>query len=914
MKKILLLSLTLLCSALSFGQNMTVTGRLVDSSGIEPIQQASIIAIHLRDSVLVSFSRSNANGEFTMNNLPIDSFQLLIEHSNWTPRSIYLMGSAKKSTFELPNIRLYPKVQDVNEVVVTRNRNAMYFSGDTLIFVADSFKVAENAVVEDLLKKLPGIKVESDGSITSQGKEISQVLVDGDEFFGSDPTIATKNLAANGVESVQVYEKKNEDAAAGEDDKIQVLDLKLKDEAKRGYFGKAAVASDFNQGAADEAFYESELLFNKFNKTQKISVFMLASNTPKSSFGFGDMNKFGLDNERDASGLNFWDRDSRGNNSGIPQTLKTGVYYNDRLSDKVKLGVNYAYYESRLQANSSSQTQYFLADSSYYTKDSTNNQSLSSSHRINMNLQIDIDSLTKLELKPNVHIDFGDQNNNSINDFRDNSFMSYLLTNVNNNYESKGLSSNSEAILRRKFEKKDRELEAKYILSHNENQSEGQLYTNTSNLLFDTLINQRKTNKNLSNTNYFTLTYTEPLSKRFILTSEYFLELGASNQAKYTYNPNIDSAFVIIDSLFTNDFVNDRFQQRGTAILTYLFKSHRISGGIGYRNIQIDNINQFNGIGINQNISNFLPNFSYQFKPSMAKRMNIRYSTSSAPPSANDLQPVRDNTNPNRIQEGNPDLKPNYQHRINFNANIWQAMTGRYFWSGGNATLTQNAFGNSTTFDSFGRTISKTVNVDGNMFATVYAGGGYPILNRKITFKPSTNLSYFRNNNYINNQLNTTQTTTLNGSFDIDLSLDSLDLSIGTGYTYVNPVTTLNSSSNQPYSTQNYFMVGDWRLPAHFRIKWELTYTLNRGRADAFNRDLFIVDFEFQKAFLKTENLILGISVNDLLNQNINLQRTVSSNMITDNYTRIITRYFLVRLTYKFNNNKTREEDLRMWH
>jgi hypothetical protein len=374
MKKLLLLSLTFLITALSYSQNMKVSGRLVDSSGVEPIHQASIMAIHLRDSVLVSYTRSNANGEFAINNLPLDSFQLVIEHNNWTPRSIYVMGSAKKSTFELPDIRLYPKVQDVQAVVVTRNRNAMYFSGDTLIFVADSFKVAENAVVEDLLKKLPGIKVEDDGSITSQGQEISQVLVDGDEFFGSDPTIATKNLAANGVESVQVYEKKNEDAAAGEDDKIQVLDLKLKDEAKRGYFGKAAVASDLNQGAADEPFYEAELLLNKFDKTQKISVFMLASNTPKSSFGFGDMNKFGLDNERDASGMNFWDGDSRGDNSGIPQTLKTGIYYNDRLSEKVKLGVNYAYYDSRLQANSSSQTQYFLADSSYYTKDSTNNQ------------------------------------------------------------------------------------------------------------------------------------------------------------------------------------------------------------------------------------------------------------------------------------------------------------------------------------------------------------------------------------------------------------------------------------------------------------------------------------------------------------------------------------------------------------
>lgn len=914
MKNILLLSFSLLFCSTIFAQNMQITGRVIDTSDINPIHQASIMVIQLRDSVLVQHTRSNTNGEFSFSELPLDSFQLVIEHSNWAPRSIYVMGSAKKSTFELPDIRLYPRVQDVQDIVVTRNRNAMYFSGDTLIYVADSFKVAENAVVEDLLKKLPGIKVEKDGSITSQGKEISQVLVDGDEFFGSDPTIATKNLAASGVESVQIYEKKNEDAAAGQDDKIQVLDLKLKDEAKRGYFGKAAIATDFNQGAADEAFYEAEMLLNKFDKSQKISVFMLASNTPKSSFGFGDMNKFGLDNERDASGMNFWDRDSRGNNSGIPQTLKTGVYYNDRLSEKVKLGLNYAFYDSRLQANSSSQTQYFLADSSYYTKDSTSNQTISSSHRFNMDLKIDIDSLTTLQIKPNLHIDLGTQDNTSINDFRNNSFTPYLLTNINNKYDSEGLSSNSEAILKRKFAKKDRELEAKYLLRYNNNSSEGQLVTNTDSQFFDTLINQRKTNDNISNTQIGTLTFTEPLNKNFLFTTEYFLELGTSNQARYTFNPNLAGQFNVVDSLFTNDFVSERVQQRATVILTYLYKSHRFAGGLGFRNIQIDNINQFNDIGINQNISNFLPNFSYQFKPSMAKRMSIRYNASSAVPNVNDLQPVRDNTNPNSIQQGNPDLQPNYQHQLNFNANVWQAMTGRYIWSGGNATFTQNAFGNSTTFDQLGRTVSKTVNVDGNMFATIYAGGGYPILNRKLTFEPSINASYFRNNNFINNQLNTTSTTTLNGSFAIEISLDSLELNFGTDYTYVNPLTTLSTFANQPYSTQNYFMTGDWRLPAHLRFKWELNYTLNRGRADAFNRDLFIVDFEIQKAFLKTENLILGLSVNDLLNQNINLQRTVNGNMITDNFTRIITRYFLLRMTYKFNNNKTREEDPRMWH
>jgi hypothetical protein len=532
-----------------------------------------------------------------------------------------------------------------------------------------------------------------------------------------------------------------------------------------------------------------------------------------------------------------------------------------------------------------------------------------------MTLTVDIDSLTKLELKPNLHIDAGDQNNTAINDFRDNSFNSYLLTNINNNYSSKGTSSRSEATLRRKFGKPDRELEAKYILNYNDNSSTGGLKTNTSNQFLDTVIDQRKTNGNNSATHYTTLTYSEPLSKSWMLTTEYFIELGTSGQNRNTYNQDLLSGqFTVVDSLFTNNFQNERFQQRGTVLLNYTYKNHQFKGGMGYRNIQIANTNKFSGSVIDQDISNFLPTFSYQFKPSMAKRINIRYNTYSAPPSANDLQPVRDNTNPNRIQEGNPDLKPNYQHQLNFNGNVWQAMTGRYFWSGGTATFTQNAFANSTSFDALGRTISKTINVDGNMFATVYAGGGYPILNRKITFEPSLNATYIKSNNFINGLQNTTKTSTINGAFSIEFSLDSLELSVGTDYTYVNPVTTLNSFSNQPYSTQNYFTTGDWRLPAHFRFKWELNYTLNRGRAEAFNRDFFIIDLELQKAFLKNENLILGLSINDLLNQNINLQRTVSSNVITDNYTRIISRYFLVRLTYKFNNNKTREEEFRMWH
>jgi hypothetical protein len=896
-------------------QKMHISGRIVDSTGAKVIPEASVMAIRLRDSVLVQFTRTDASGKFELSNLAIDSFQVFIEHKNWTTRSVYIMGSKQKFEIQLPDIRLFPKIQEMKEITVSKNRNSIFYNGDTLVYVADSFHVAENAVVEDLLKKLPGIKVEDNGSITSQGKEISKVLVDGDEFFGSDPTIATKNLAAKGVESVQVYEKKNEDAAAGEDDKIQVLDLKLKDEAKRGYFGKVAAATDFGQ-TSDKPFYETELLYNKFSKKTKISVFMLGSNTPKSNFGFGDMNKFGLDNERNSSGMTFWDQSSRSNTSGIPKTLKTGVYYNDRLSDKVKMGFNYAYYESQLQANSSSQTQYFLQDSTYFTKDSARNYSSSSSHRFNLNLAIDLDSLTKLEVKPTVSFDKGITDNRTIQDFRDQNFASYLTTNVDNSYDSKGITSNSEAILRRKFAKKDREFELKYIFDYKKNESVGGL-TNQTNYLSsgnDSLLEQRKTNANGSRTNYVIANYTEPLNAHFLLNFEYYIEKGISNQDRYTYNqgPILDS-FTVIDSLYTNVFDNSRFQQRGTTSLTYLYKNHRFTAGIGYRNILIDNTNVFNGNVVNQNLSNWLPKFSYQFKPSMSKRINLTYTTYSTPPNANDVQPVRDNSNPNRVQIGNQNLKPNYVHSLNFNANSWKAMTGRYLWSGGTASLTQNGFGTNTSYDPYGRQVSQTVNVNGNTFATLYAGGGLPILNRKLTFEPNINTTYVRNINYVNNLKNTTTTTTLSGGLNLELRFDSLEITLGGTYTYVNPISTLSSISNKPYSTQRYVFEGDWRLPQHFHVKWNWAYTMNRGRA-AYNKDLFIVNLEVERAFLQTENLILGLSVNDLLNQNINVQRSVNGNMITDNFTRIISRYFLVRLTYKFNNNKTREEEPHMWH
>jgi hypothetical protein len=734
------------------------------------------------------------------------------------------------------------------------------------------------------------------------------VLVDGDEFFGSDPTIATKNLAAKGVESVQVYEKKNEDAGLGSDEKIQVMDLKLKDDAKRGYFGKISGASDFML-ISDNGFYEGELLFNKFDKNRKISVFALSSNTPRSNFGWGDMNKFGLENERDNSGMNMWDQKAKNNTGGVPQTLKAGIYYSDRFGKTGKIGFNYSFYNNKLNSVANSLSQYFLADSSYYTRDSSNDISNNQSHNVNFNISSNLDSLTTFKIKPSVSFDIANTENSSSAKFLGEDFTPSFETIIQNNNESKGINFRNEITIGRKFKLPRRELEFKYVTQLIDNKTDGKLITQSLDS-----IDQKKINNNSSMSHYSYLTYTEPFNKNWKGQVEYLFEYGTSKQDKQTFDRGLDSSYTQNVAFLSNQFDNNRIQHKGTGLLIYETNSQTIIGGLGFRSITINNNNLVSDTSINQQIYNFLPRFSYQFKPSMSKRLGIFYTTNSSQPSISDLQPVQDNSNPNRIKVGNPDLKPNYVHNLRINFNTWQAMTGRYIWSGANASLTNNAFASSTDFDSFGRQTSKTENVDGNLFANVFAGMGLPILNRKIEFSPNMNASYNKYSNFINTQQNITKNTALSGGIDIELQLDSLEITLSQSYSYNKPVSSLSAASSLPYSSQNYGLDFKWTLASHFIIEFDASYAINSQRANGYNKNLFIINAEIKKGFGSRQNTILSIQANDILNQNLTVQRQLNGNIVTDNFTKIISRYFLMKLVYKFNNNKTKEDDFSGWH
>ena len=253
-----------LISLSSFGQEMKVTGTVYDSTGVKPVKNAMAMAVRMKDSLLLGFDRTDASGKFELSGFSIDTFSLVIDHPGFDDKIYYMFGHKENSDIDIPAIRMLLKSQEIEEVIIYANREPIFYRGDTLVYVADSFKVNEGAVVEELLKKLPGIKVDKQGNITSQGQEISQVLVDGDEFFGTDPTIATQNLGADGIATVEIYEKENEDGIGGDDEKIQVLDLKLKDSAKKGYFGRISGASDFSLTRISERLDTDPFLKNTF--------------------------------------------------------------------------------------------------------------------------------------------------------------------------------------------------------------------------------------------------------------------------------------------------------------------------------------------------------------------------------------------------------------------------------------------------------------------------------------------------------------------------------------------------------------------------------------------------------------------------------------------------------------------------
>ncbi len=386
----------------------TVKGIAIHALSKQPISAATVSLLEKKDSSLISFSMTDDAGRFEFKNVRNGEYRLLITHINFHNAGNFFSVNAENRNIDLGSIGMTDKSKMLAEVVVESESPPLTIINDTIQYNAGSFKTAPNANVEQLLKKLPGVKVDKDGTIKAQGEKVNKVLVDGKEFFGSDPKIATKNLPADAVDKVQVYDRQSDQAQlTGFDDGNyeKTINLKLKKDRKKGMFGKVSA------GAGNKDRYEGKFNMNSFKGARQFSAIGMGNNTNAEGFSFMDILNFTGElgrMQRNGGGdinINFSGDDAAAfgmgdRNSGMRTAWAGGVNYNNIIGNKMDLQSSYFYNRFNPNTESRLERQYFLPDSSYFYDQNSFADNLNNNHRLNLNVLYQIDSMNSIRYHP----------------------------------------------------------------------------------------------------------------------------------------------------------------------------------------------------------------------------------------------------------------------------------------------------------------------------------------------------------------------------------------------------------------------------------------------------------------------------------------------------------------------------------
>ena len=554
-------------------KNGSVKGIAFDTISKLPVAAATITVLERKDSSLVTFTMTGNDGRFELKGLANGEYRLMISHVSYYNTNKYFTITDADKNAELGNVVLNDKAKILEEVVLAAEAPPVTLVGDTIQYNAGSFKTPPNASVEQLLKKLPGVKVEKDGTIKAQGEKVSRVLVDGKEFFGNDPKVATRNLPADAVDKVQVYDKQSDQAqlTGFEDGNYEkTINLKLKKDKKKGVFGK------INAGAGNKERYEGKFNVNSFKGARQFSAIGMGNNTNAEGFSFMDILNFTGElsrmqrggggninlnvsgDEAAAMGIN-----AGGRNNGINTAWGGGLNYNNIIGTKLDFQSNYFYNRFNPNQESHLQRQYFLPDSSYFYNQNSFTDNLNNNHRFNLNTLFQVDSMNSIRITPSFS--YQKTNNRSQTDYQTLS-EDKIFTNdgfSNTTSASQGYNFRNDIIWRKKFSRKGRTFSLSLQTSLNESDGDGSLssinsfFTPAGALLKRDTLNQQSNIKGDLRGYNVRAVYTEPVWKKSLLEFSVSKSNTSSTSEKITYDYNkLNGKFDQYNNILSNDFEN----------------------------------------------------------------------------------------------------------------------------------------------------------------------------------------------------------------------------------------------------------------------------------------------------------------------------------------------------------------------
>ena len=915
MRKLIYSFLLLFIASSAYSQAQTLKGTLKDTSENRILVNTVISVLTKKDSVLVKFTRADKDGNFKIQGLKEGNYILLVTHPYMG--DYFDNVEVKANTpLELGNVYLTPKSKLLSEVIV-KSGSPIKIKGDTIVYTADSFKVRPGANVEELLRRLPGITVDKDGKITAMGERVTKVLVDGEEFFGTDPGVATKNIRADAVQEVQVFDKKSDQAEfTGIDDGVKDKTINLKMKKMAGYFGKVELGG----GLPDK--YDNSAMANFFKNKRKIAGYGIMSNTGQTNLDWQDAQNYGGASDNMMSGVSDdggmyvmfggGDDNYNGGKNGIPQNWNAGFHYSDKFNN-AKNSFNSGYKYSKVIAPGLTKTfsQTFLPNSAPWSNNTTSdNRTSTNKHAINMTMEFNLDSNNSLKWTSKFN------NNSSLADVNYSSEMLDEHGDFINNSTRKSKTNTdknnvtSSLLYRHKFKKLARTLSINADFNWISTKSDGILYSLNNyyknGVLYDRdTTDQVNITDNNNNTVSTRISYTEPLKKDFYMEVTYGLTYSNSKNDRQTNIKSINGKYEeMVDSL-SNFFIFNRTQNTPGLNFRVNKKKYNFQFGASVDFNQFEKKDLTRDTVVHYNFVNFIPraNYTYKFKQNESLRFNYNGSTSA--PTLEQLQPTRVNTDPLNVYIGNPNLKPSFRHNFNAGYNFYNVLKEKNMFTNLNFGLTDNAFVQASLVDSTGKRTYFTVNADGNYNIGLYSSYGFKIkgFSWRNGIGPRFNIN--RSVEYINNVKNTNNTKTIG----IELSTNTYkaekhNVWISGSFNWNDSKSSVNAEANASYWSVNLNGSGSLTFAKKFEVGSDVALQLRENDPRFPDANSFTTwNGYIIKRFFKENQFELKFSVNDILNQNRGYSRNFSSYSYTETYYETLQRFWLVTATWNFSKN-----------
>ncbi len=930
MKKVFtLITTVLLLSSYLMAQKAEglVKGKLVDTIAKQSVSDATISIVNSKDSSLVSFSISDKRGEFEIKGLEWGEYILLVSHQAYEPAGKIIIITKDHIQVNVGELILSKDVKALSEVIVS-SVVPILVKGDTVQFNAGAFKTRPNATVEDLLKKIPGMEVDKDGNIKNQGEEVTKIYVDGKEFFGNDPKMATKNLTADMVESVQVFDDMSDQAKFTKIDdgsRTRTINIKIKKDRNKGYFVRSLL------GIGNDGRYEGNLSYNRFLGDQRLSVVFNSNNINKQGFSISEFGGgasggsfggggFGGGGNRGGGGMRGGGGRGGsgfgGGNSGINKSLSAGINFTDNWGIKVKFTGSYSFTNSNSHQEQDIFTQRIYGDSLTDATRKSFSDNVNQSHRINLRVEYFIDSMNSLLFTPSISFQQAESNSMDTSSSRSTTATkNYLsLTSISDRTnERQGMNLNGNLLYRRKFRKIGRTFTIGVTSTISDNESDGITlsdndYLNEDGTLQRTIYqNQQSKQNSKTNNKVISTSYTEPigLNKLIELNYAYTNNKSTSFRESFNYDPS-SGKYEEPNLSLTNNFENTSEMHRYGFNFRVQNTKYNYQLGVSVQQAVIENESFFAASGkqlTRQDYTNFFPTANFNYTPSRGKNLKISYNGRTNQPSISQLQNVPDVTDTIFQTIGNPNLKQEFNHSFNLGYNTSNIQTRRFFSANVNFTSTQNKIISEITVNPPVQ-ITTYTNVNG-----FFRGGTAVTLtlplkmgkqkNSNVTF--NNNVSYTRDISIVEAQKNIGKTLTVTQGASLNINAEKLDLGARANVSYSTVNYSVNTTRNEDYFTHSYSLDFSYTFKGDIILANDFSYLLNSGRADGFNRNIPSWNASISKQLFKKKNGEVRLSVNDILNQNQSINRTATESYIQDTRSIVLQRYFMVSFLLNIN-------------